>query len=88
MNDKHDMPRLNPRRKVAVACSVLFGTCLKLTAPTMLAVAQAAGVSSATVSRATPAVRERVKGFAVQLGYAPNPLVQALRLISVRRRYD
>lgn len=45
MNDKHDMPRLNPRRKVAMACSVLFGTCLKLTAPTMLAVAQAAGVS-------------------------------------------
>jgi DNA-binding LacI/PurR family transcriptional regulator len=64
---------------------------LKLTAPTMLAVAQAAGVSSATVSRAlrddpriTPAVRERVKGFAVQLGYAPNPLVQAL--MTQRRR--
>ena len=57
----------------------------------MLAVAQAAGVSSATVSRAlrddpriTPAVRERVKGFAVQLGYAPNPLVQAL--MTQRRR--
>ena len=29
-------------------------------------------------------MRERVKGFAVQLGYAPNPLVQAL--MTQRRR--
>jgi len=64
---------------------------LKLTAPTMLSVAQAAGVSSATVSRAlrddpriTSVVRDRVKGIATQLGYSPNPLVQAL--MTQRRR--
>lgn len=54
-------------------------------------VAESAGVSAATVSRAlrddpriTPAVRERVKSAAARLGYAPNPLVQAL--MTQRRR--
>lgn len=58
---------------------------------TILDVAAAAGVSSATVSRAlrddpriTPVVRHRVKASAIELGYAPNPLVQAL--MAQRRR--
>ena len=61
---------------------------------TMLEVAQAAGVSNATVSRALrddprirPAVRERIKQAALALGYAPNPLVQAL-MMQRRLRQD
>lgn len=57
----------------------------------MLEVAQAAGVSNATVSRALrddprirAEVRDQVKALAGQLGYAPNPLVQAL--MTQRRR--
>ena len=57
----------------------------------MQEVAQAAGVSNATVSRALrddprirPEVRKQVKAAAVTLGYAPNPLVQAL--MTQRRR--
>lgn len=57
----------------------------------MLEVAEAAQVSPATVSRAlrddpriSAAVRERVKAAAAKLGYAPNPLVQAL--MTQRRR--
>ncbi|MDB6138013.1 MAG: LacI family transcriptional regulator, fructose operon transcriptional repressor [Verrucomicrobiaceae bacterium] len=57
----------------------------------MLEVAQAAGVSNATVSRALKddpriraEVRQKVKAAALALGYAPNPLVQAL--MTQRRR--
>lgn len=64
---------------------------MKLHNVTMGDVAEAAGVSAATVSRAlrddpriTAAVRDRVKTAAAALGYAPNPLVQAL--MTQRRR--
>ena len=60
----------------------------------MLEVAQAAGVSNATVSRALRddprirhAVRQQVKEAAAALGYAPNPLVQAL-MTQRRRKLD
>jgi len=51
---------------------------------TVYDVAQAAGVSAITVSRAlnggscSPATRERVRQAARQLGYQPNPAAQAL----------
>lgn len=58
---------------------------------TMLEVAQATQVSVSTVSRVlkddpriTPEVTERVKKMALKLGYAPNPLIQAL--MTQRRR--
>jgi len=60
----------------------------------MLEVARAAGVSGSTVSRAlkddpriTPEVRERIQKIASKLGYAPNPLIQAL-MTQRRRKLD
>ncbi len=61
---------------------------------TIIEVAKEAGVSSATVSRAlrddpriTQAAKVRVREAAVKLGYAPNPLVQAL-MTQRRRKLD
>ena len=54
--------------------------------PTVTRVAQAAGVSSATVSRvlnglpASDDVRERVQRAAAELGYRPNPLARSLKV--------
>jgi DNA-binding LacI/PurR family transcriptional regulator len=61
---------------------------------TIIEVAKEAGVSSATVSRAlrddpriTQVVKLRVRAAAAKLGYAPNPLVQAL-MTQRRRKLD
>ncbi|MDX3762286.1 LacI family DNA-binding transcriptional regulator [Streptomyces mirabilis] len=58
----------------------------KATAPTLVDVARAAGVSRQTVSnvinapeRVRPETRERVELFIARLGYQPNRLAQALR---------
>ena len=54
--------------------------------PTVTRVAQAAGVSSATVSRvlnglpASDDVRERVQRAAAELGYRPNPFARSLKV--------
>ena len=85
---------------VSTGCKSRHGCCGMFCAPTVVVklhtvtmgeVAESAGVSAATVSRAlrddpriTPVVRERVKSVAMKLGYAPNPLVQAL--MTQRRR--